>query len=124
GGSGSGTGSYQWQSGPSATGPWSNMGGQTNSSITYSPAPGNTVYLRIAYTTSSTGCGTVYSAARRVSSYYDPEVSISGSNTTVCAGASVSFTAAGNFGTPSGSYQWQQSSSSTGPFSDISGQTG
>lgn len=123
GGSGSGTGSYQWQSGPSATGPWSNIGGETNSSITYTLAPGNTVYLRIAYTTSSTGCGTVYSAARRVSSYFDPSVTISGSNTTVCSGASVTFTATGNLGTGSGSYQWQQSSSSTGPFTSISGQT-
>jgi subtilisin-like proprotein convertase family protein len=48
----SGTGvTYQWQSGPSATGPWTNIGGATNS--TYTSTLSATTYFRCAVTCSA-----------------------------------------------------------------------
>lgn len=124
---GSGTYSYQWQSGPSNTGPWTNITGETAS--TYAPGTiTTTTYYRRGVTSGScSGASTNFS---------NPAIQItiqSGiSNNTVSAPGATTFCAMGDPGaltgtSPAGgngtySYQWQSSpTGAAGTWTDVSG---
>ncbi|MEO7906995.1 MAG: hypothetical protein ABIT06_08485, partial [Saprospiraceae bacterium] len=118
---GSGSYFYQWQSGPSDSGPWGNIG--TNSStyiLTGSVAA--TIYYRVIVDDLSNGCNNPISASVSVIVQSGPTVTVSANQDSVCVFGSVELTA--NVLTGSGFYdfQWQSSTNGPGgPWSNVSG---
>ena len=113
---GTGTCSYQWQRATSAAGPWTNVG--TNSSSYNTGTLTSTFLYRVIRSCSGTGCGTATSNTQTVTVVPDPSVSIAGGGT-ICAGGSLTLSASASGGTGTCSYQWQQSASSAGPWSNV-----
>lgn len=93
---------YQWQSAPSATGPWTNI--PTANSATYAPAAisSTTFYRRIVTAGACTDSTNVLSVTVNPS----PTAAISG-NTTICSGDIITLTASG--GT---NYSWSTGATS------------
>jgi len=85
---GTGTMQYQWQSGPSSAGPWTNIGTPTLSS-TYSPATspaGITTYYQVILLPNVASCNNATSNAISVTVNSLPSCTISGNNN-VCPGS-------------------------------------
>ena len=117
---GTGTLTYQWQSGPSATGPWTNTG--TNSaSYNTGAITGTTPAFYHVIVTSATCPGTVTSNSAQLTISTTTAITTAPAAQTVCAPAAATFsvTAAGTGNT----YQWQSGPSATGPFTNIAGAT-
>ncbi|MFN8289736.1 MAG: zinc-dependent metalloprotease family protein [Chitinophagaceae bacterium] len=105
---------YQWQSATSCAGPWSNIGGATNSSLTVTA--GTTTSYRCVVTGTCTPAATSNCATLTVVTAVS--VTTQPTNQTVCAGSNTSFTANG-----SGSgviFQWQLSTDGGTTWNNIS----
>jgi hypothetical protein len=116
---------YQWQTSPDGA-TWTSISGATSSTYTIQPSDVAT-YLRLRVTaTNSSGSALAYSGASALVAGNSPLSSsppaVSGS---VTDGGTVTGTNGAWSGTPSISYtyQWQDSSASSGPFSNIVGAT-
>ena len=126
--SGSGTLAYQWFTGPSATGPWTAIGGAT--ATTYDPPAGltaTTYYIRqISSTVNSVTCPVANATPVRIIVNTISAGIIAG-NQTICSGGDpVAFTVStAATGTSAPTYQWQSNTTGcAGIWSDISGATG
>jgi Metallo-peptidase family M12B Reprolysin-like/Secretion system C-terminal sorting domain len=116
-----GTGvSYQWQSGPSATGPWTNVG--TNST-SYTTAATTTAMSGTYYQVVVTGsCNTVTSTPVLLTVNTAAAITTQPTAVTLCNGVAATFTVAA---TGTGvTYQWQSGPSATGPWTNVTGGTG
>jgi len=91
-------GNIQWQSGPSSTGPWTNIPGATTTPYTTAALVNSTTApISVCFRAELTGCGpTVYSNAICVTINPIPTVTVP-SNVTVCHGDNI---AASNFTSP------------------------
>lgn len=107
---------YQWQSGTSATGPWTDVSGATNASYNPGNAPKNTFY-RVRVSAANPGCPDIFSNAANV--VVDPSATISTEpqNAAQCIGGNQSITAAST-STGTLTYQWQQANAATGPWTN------
>jgi hypothetical protein len=112
-----GTGvSYQWQSGTSATGPWTNVG--TNStSYTTAPLTITTPTFYQVVVTTTTCAATVTSNVVTLGVSVTTAINTQPTAQTVCAGATATYTVAA-VGTGV-SYQWQSATSATGPWTNV-----
>jgi hypothetical protein len=120
---GSTSASVQWQSGPTGTGPWTDISGATN--LTY-PAPtsmAGTTYYSARVIDPNSGCATPTSNAMSVVVTESAQISASVDNAEVCVGGSVIATATLTGGSAAATLQWQSGTSSTGPWTNISGAT-
>jgi hypothetical protein len=116
--SGSPAPTVQWQ--VSTGGPFTNISGATSTTLTINsvtPAQNGAMYQAVF--TNSCTAATSSPATLTVNSA--PAVTASPSNQTICAGGSVSFTAAAS-GSPGPTVQWQVSTG--GPFTNISSAIG
>jgi chitinase len=97
----SGANSYTWTAPPGST----ITGGQGTSgvSISFGSSSGNVTVTPVV----ACGNGTSSSLAVTVSPVAMPTATITASNTTICTGGSVTFTASSTNGGPSPSYAWQ-----------------
>ena len=114
---------YQWQSGPSGTGPWTNISGAL--SVTFDPGvlTVNTWYRRFVSSVLNGKNCTATTNVLQITINNVTAGTISGSQT-ICSGAdpAVFTIIAAATGTGSNlSYQWQSSPTSTGTFTDIPG---
>ena len=101
---------------------WSSVGSGTTHNVDTTTS-GNYEY-RASYTCSCVGCNVAYSNIITVNLFAQPAVSVLPENQSVTIGGTPSvFTATGTGGTGTCIYQWQLSSSPSGPWSNISGAT-
>jgi hypothetical protein len=117
-----GTGlTYQWQSGPSATGPWTNVA--TATAATYSTGATTATMNGTFYQVVVTGaCNTVTSSAVLLTVNTAAAITTPPAAITVCNGATAAFISAA---TGTGiAYQWQSAPSATGPWTNVSTGTG
>jgi hypothetical protein len=105
---GSGTFTYQWQAGSTSTGPWSNVGTNSNS---YTPpsSSAQTLYYRVIITNSGAGCNTLTSSVVTVQVTGPANVSITVNNPVICVGGSAVITSVVTGGSGSYTYLWQRS---------------
>jgi hypothetical protein len=112
----------QWQSGTSASGPWTDIGGQTSS--TYAPPTGSTgtFYYRIQVNDPLSDCA--QPASNVITFTVNPDASISvDEDLVVCIDGIATLTSTLTGSSSSATVQWQSSASASGPWSDISGAT-
>ena len=108
------TGAIQWQSGASATGPWSNVSGATSASLATGNLTADTYYQAVVTS------GVCSSATSNVVSVSVSPTSVAGTasgTSTICSGTGTTVSLNGNVGT----IQWQQASSASGPWTNVSG---
>lgn len=94
------TGTIQWQSGPTSTGPWTNIVGGTTTPYVTAPLSVNTCFQAVV-----TGCGNVTSNAVCVTVNPAP-IANAGANVSFCTGGSAQLNGSGG-----GSYVWTPSGS-------------
>jgi hypothetical protein len=117
---------YQWQSGPSATGPWTNITGATASTLpNFGPSAPAWYQCIVTCTGSSTS-----TAATSVFVNYPPPCAGTpapgntiASATSLLLGQTTNFTLQGTTAGTGVTYQWQSGPSATGPWTNISGAT-
>ncbi len=103
---GSGTINYQWQQSPDGA-TWNNVTGATAATYAFPPTAGQNGYLYRCV--ASNGCGSAaVSASASLTVCSQPVVTVNPTNVSDTAGDTARFTVAAT-GTPSLSYQWQQS---------------
>ena len=115
--------SYQWQSSTSSGGSFSNIAGANSASYAAPTTSSGTTYYRVVITDSVSGCNSVTSNEAEVIVNADPSITAQPTATqTVCEGGTtnISVTATGGV---SLNYQWQNSTTSGGSFSNIAGAT-
>ena len=112
--------SYQWQRSTTGTGGWSNITGATTPSFT-TPALNSTMFYRVRINDNGIGCADPTS---NVAAVYVPYIRTQPAGAVICDGGTHTMSLAmENNGGLAYSYQWQQSSTSGGAWSDISGAT-
>ncbi len=97
------SGSIQWQSGPTATGPWTNLVGATSGTFVTAPLTATTFFQ--AYIT---GCGGPLTS-NVVSVIVNPTPTVTVNSTSICAGSTANLIANG-----ATSYVWSAGANSTG----------
>ncbi len=112
--------SYQWQRSTTGTGGWSNITGATTPSFT-TPALNSTMFYRVRINDNGIGCADPTS---NVAAVYVPYIRTQPAGAVICDGGTHTMSLAmESNGGLAYSYQWQQSSTSGGAWSDISGAT-
>ncbi len=103
-----GTITYQWQVGSTSTGPWTNVGTNSN---TYVPPSGTiqTYYYRVLITNSAAGCNALTSSVATVVVTGAALVSISVNNPVICVGGSSVISSTVTNGSGTYTYVWQRS---------------
>ncbi|MGB4848215.1 MAG: hypothetical protein WBP41_09880, partial [Saprospiraceae bacterium] len=107
---GSGIYSYQWQSGTTSTGPWTNI--TVNGDLpdyTDILTSAGIRYYRVIVDDLASGCGIMTSAAISITVNSNPTVSVSPAGQTVCIGGPATLTATVLSGSGNFQYQWEQS---------------
>ncbi|NBA85477.1 hypothetical protein GVN16_06870, partial [Emticicia sp. CRIBPO] len=89
---GTGTVTYQWQESSNNTS-WTDITGQTGTSLNVSTATAGVKYYRVVVTASGSGCGSANSSSSTVTVVAKPTVSVNIPSTTVCVGGTVTLTA-------------------------------
>jgi hypothetical protein len=121
-----GTGAtYQWQSGASATGPWTNVTtgtGGTTATYTTAAVTGTTPAFYHVIVTTTTCPNVATSNAAQLIISTTTSITLQPTNAVACTPNTSVFTvaAAGTGNT----YQWQSGPSATGPFTNVTGGTG
>ncbi len=111
---------YQWQSGPSATGPWTNVGTNSNSYTTAATTVGMSgMFFQVIVTGT---CNAVTSTPMMLTVNTAAAITTQPAAVTLCNGVAATFTAAGS-GTGV-AYQWQSGPTATGPWTNVVGGTG
>jgi len=125
-GAGSGTLSYQWQSGPSATGPFTNVStgtGATTTSYTTGatiPAMSGSFYQVVINSATCPGAATSTPVLLTVNTL--AVIATQPTAQTVCKTQTATFVVAAVI-VPGLTYQWQSAPTSTGTFTNITGAT-
>ncbi|HEU4387635.1 MAG TPA: proprotein convertase P-domain-containing protein, partial [Blastocatellia bacterium] len=118
--SGSPTPTVQWQVSTDGGATFNNIGGETNTTLSFTAtAPQNGNKFRAVFTST---CGTDTSAAGTLTVLAAPVVTTDPVNQSVCAGSTATFTA-GASGSPAPTVQWQVSTDGGTTFNNIGGAT-
>ena len=117
---GSGTFSYQWQSSPNGSNPWTNIA-VNGTNATYSPLTNvtGTTYYRVSVTDAASGCDDPVSTAVQLVVQPQPTVTISLDNPVVCVTGSALITSSVLNGSGNITYQWQSSPNGSNPWTNI-----
>src|ERR1051326_1886938 len=102
------SGNIQWQSGPTSTGPWTNIAGATTSSYVFGPVNSNICFQAVV----TNSCGSVTSNVVCVTVSSNATITVNPSAPSICIGNSTSLTASG-----ANTYVWS-------PATNLSSTTG
>lgn len=110
---------YQWQKSSTGSAPWSNLSGQTNSSLTFNPAAySNNGYYRVIATNG--GGSTTSNTAEVLLAYPAPQITQPPASALVILGSSPQLTVAAT-GLGNLSYQWYKNT--LGGYVELTGKT-
>ena len=114
----------QWQNSPDGITGWADIAGATGVNYTAPSTTAGTTYYRIVITDPASDCSDPISTPVVVVVQPDATVTVSPVTNNVCVGGSVTLTATVTGGSTGLTKQWQSSTSGSGPWSPIGGQTG
>ena len=120
---GSSAASYQWQHSLDSLSGWANLGAPNTSLLTVTPGTIGLHFYRVVVTDPLTDCSQPISKAIFVRVRPDAEITVSPALTEVCENGNADLTATVTGGSSLVSIQWETSVSSTGPWTDIVGET-
>ncbi|NBV14360.1 MAG: hypothetical protein EBS07_09880, partial [Sphingobacteriia bacterium] len=114
---------YQWQSAPSSTGPWTNISGGTT--VPYSLTPVFNTWYQVLVNCSVSGSQSVSTPVQVTGGAPTGGTALAnGVNPlNICTGPSYTLTSTGITTGTGVTYQWQSAPSSTGPWTNVSGGT-
>jgi hypothetical protein len=104
---GSGAQTYQWQSGPTSGGTWTNIGGATTTTYAVPSNVTSALFYRVVITDPNSGCADPASTALQVNVVADPIVTAAAMDDIYCFGESVVMSVSVSGGTGASTYQWQ-----------------
>jgi hypothetical protein len=113
----------QWQNSSNAGGPFAAIPGATNTTFSAPTTVTGTTYYRVVVLDPLNGCATPNSNVTSVLVRPDATISAVVNNSQVCVGGSATLTATLTGGSTQATIQWQSGTSTTGPWTDIAGQT-
>jgi hypothetical protein len=115
--------SVQWQSATATGGPWNDIGSATNLVYSAPTSTAGTVFYRVRVIDNGSGCEDPNSNELQI--VVNPDISISANvnNAQVCIGGVATLTASLTGGSSSATLQWESGTSTTGPWTDIAGET-
>jgi hypothetical protein len=119
---GSNSDSYHWQSSPDGVGSWTDLG-VSNGNYSVPTTVAGTYYFRARVEDPVVGCDDPVSNVITVIVNPDAEISANVNNAEVCVGGVATLTATLTGGSSGATIQWQSSTTSGGPWSDIPGAT-
>ena len=122
-GTGTGTTTYQWQSSSTVGGTYTDISGATASTYTPSSAAAGTTFYKVVISASGNGCGPVTSNSAQADVTPNLTVTTQPQPITECVGGALTMNVVVANGTGTITYQWQQSSTAGGTYTDISGAT-
>jgi Immunoglobulin domain/Immunoglobulin I-set domain len=121
--SGTPTPTVQWQQSTDGGATFSNISGATSTTYSFTPTVAQSGYQYHAVFTNTVSTATTTAATLIVNpAAVAPVITLNPTSQTVNAGQTATFTAAAS-GTPTPTVQWQQSTGSGAPFTDIPGAT-
>jgi hypothetical protein len=120
---GSSTATLQWQNSANSGGPFTDISGATN--VTYNPPTDQVgvLYYRVRVIDTSSDCADPSSNENSVSVNEDAAITASSDNAEICVGGTAILTASLSGGSSGATLQWQSGTSTSGPWTDISGAT-
>jgi hypothetical protein len=122
---GTGDCAIQWLSGPSYSGPWTPIPGATDSTYQAPTDVLGTVYYVAQFSCDGNACAAASSSnAAKVVAASEPGIAISPSDSTICPGDPMTYTAVTTLGSDTCVIQWQSALSPEGPWVNIAGATG
>lgn len=121
---GPGTLTYQWQSSPNGSSPWTDVtiGTGANTANYVTDNLNTSTWFRCKITLSPSSCD-LFSNGVEVTVVPDPTIDTQPVGGTICTGGNFNMSVQASNGTPSLTYQWQSSTTSGSGFTDISGAT-
>jgi len=120
---GSGTITYQWQQSPDGTGSWSNATGPGALTATYTPSSTitGTTYYRVIVNAANSGCDQVVSNPASATITEDFVITVQPIDVYECIGGTDQMTVSVTLGAGTILYQWQQSATGTGGWTNATG---
>ena len=120
---GSGTISYLWQQSPTGSGSWTNATGAGATTSVYTPVStvAGTTYYRVLVNASNSGCDQVISNNATATIIADLTVTTQPTNVNECIGGTQTMSVVVTGGAGTITYQWQQSPTGTGSWTDATG---
>ncbi len=118
---GTGTYAYQWESSPSASGPWAPVSGATSDNYTPVPSATGTIYYHIYVDPSTGSCNDVTSSAIAVTVNPSLVITVQPASQSDCKENSVVFGATISGGTAPITYTWQRKKPTGSSFTNITG---
>ncbi len=119
---GTGNITYEWYSSSNFGGPFTVIPGEVDTVYYPSTTSDGTTYYQARATADGAGCGTVESDIAEVEVLPVFSVDISPSNSIICLGGTVRFSADTSNGTGDITYKWYQGTNAAGPFVEIPGE--
>ncbi len=119
---GTGNITYEWFSSSNFAGPFTVIPGEVDTVYYPSTTSDGTTYYQVRATADGAGCGTVESDIAEVEVLPVFSVDISPSNSIICLGGTVRFSADTSNGTGDITYKWYQGTNAAGPFAEIPGE--
>ena len=116
---GSGFYSYQWQSSPNGSNPWTNIGGGTDATYTPSTSSPGVTWYRVMVTDIGSGCGDPVSTAVRIAVFGQPTLSVQIAVPVVCVGGVAIITSTITSGSGLFNYQWQVSPDGSSGWANV-----
>ncbi len=120
---GTGSISYQWQSASAVAGPYTNITGATSSTYTPPSTTAGTTYYRVVVSATGNDCGSTTSDPATVIIRPNLTISTAPQPIVECVGGTDVLSVTVSNGSGTISYQWQSSTSQSGPYSNIVGAT-
>lgn len=121
---GAGACTVQWQSGPSATGPWTNIPGANGNIYSVPTGTAGSTYYRATYGCAGNGCNTATSNVATVHVLPPPAPTLSPASQTICTGGLATITLQPNGGTGACGAVWQRSLNGTDGWTTINWSSG
>jgi hypothetical protein len=117
---GSGNYTYQWQQSPTGSGSWTNVASGGNGANYNAPTTATgTIYYRVLVNDISNGCDDPMSNTVSVTVANQPTVTVLADNPIVCINGSVTITSTISNGSGNYIYQWQQSPTGSGSWTNV-----
>jgi trimeric autotransporter adhesin len=101
---------YQWESSPNGVSSWTNIVGANSARLNVPSSIIGTNFYRVSISSTYTGCGSLTSAPTRITVIPNPNISLSASSKSICAGSSTTLTAIPIIGGGIITYQWKYNS--------------
>jgi hypothetical protein len=115
--------SFDWQVGPSSSGPWTSLGAPDTNVYTNTLLSPGVNWYGVVVSSPGVGCNTANSNSVSVTVNNQPSVTAGSATTTICTGGTAVIVASPSGGAGADVFQWQSASSLAGPWTNVGSNT-